>query len=567
MNEIHGVLRRAGARLLLSGLMRSLVFALSVLVGAAVVLRVVQQLFGLGVEWSALAPWGVGAAVAGAVVWAVLRRPDRMEVARRVDEGADLREHLSTALSVADDRGPWARATVETAAARAKEVDVRRAVPVEPPRFWPVPVAMALVLAVLWLTLPTMDLFGRQSAQAEEAERDRVLVEAVAQAEEAQRRVAELVSRLDVKPDDDDEDVAGRPMDRRDPEAVRRAAARQLTSLQDRLEQFRRGEDGRRSDALRESMRQLRTPGDGPLNDFARALAQGNFSEAAEALAQQMSRLSSGQMSDSERERLREQMRDLSEQLKQLSERQRELERRLEQAGIDPEKARNLDELREALERAEHLSEEQRRELMEMARAMQQAAQMCDGLGSCLGQMAASMSEGGLGAEGMDALGEMLGQLSEMEMLAFDMEAAMQGMEEARRQLDLLAGFMECDNPGLGECDGGLWGTGPGWGQGDGGGFRDSAPVESDRTPDRARSQTQAGPIIGSRLVYGEQVRGESRAEFAEAVAAGERIAADAIESNEIPREFERVVKHYFGNLRARTRAERETAGDDSGGN
>jgi hypothetical protein len=58
--------------------------------------------------------------------------------------------------------------------------------------------------------------------------------------------------------------------------------------------------------------------------------------------------------------------------------------------------------------------------------------------------------------------------------------------------------------------------------------------------------------MIGSRLVYGDQVRGESVAEFAEAVAAGERTMSEGIESMRAPREMERAIQQYFGRLKAK---------------
>ncbi|HEX8877058.1 MAG TPA: hypothetical protein VF777_09940, partial [Phycisphaerales bacterium] len=65
----------------------------------------------------------------------------------------------------------------------------------------------------------------------------------------------------------------------------------------------------------------------------------------------------------------------------------------------------------------------------------------------------------------------------------------------------------------------------------------------------KANTKTGAGPIIGTRLVYGEQVRGESQAEFASAVETAKGEAAEALETMRVPREYQKAVQSYFGTL------------------
>src|SRR5690606_5523459 len=74
---------------------------------------------------------------------------------------------------------------------------------------------------------------------------------------------------------------------------------------------------------------------------------------------------------------------------------------------------------------------------------------------------------------------------------------------------------------------------------------------------DKQTSPTKLGPgpTIGSRLVHGDSVKGESVKEFAQAVEAGRQAAAEALDSMLIQREYHDAVKHYFGRLEARTRA------------
>ena len=68
------------------------------------------------------------------------------------------------------------------------------------------------------------------------------------------------------------------------------------------------------------------------------------------------------------------------------------------------------------------------------------------------------------------------------------------------------------------------------------------------------------GPIIGSRLVYGEQVRGESVAEFADVVEASIAESAEAFEGGTVPREYHVAVKTYFGRLQAKVKKDKGEA-------
>ena len=100
----------------------------------------------------------------------------------------------------------------------------------------------------------------------------------------------------------------------------------------------------------------------------------------------------------------------------------------------------------------------------------------------------------------------------------------------------------------------GRFGNGSG-GPGQGNGMSpqgEDAPVSIEKT--KAASKNTGGPIIGSRLVYGEQVKGESTAEFMEAVESSSKAATEAISDNLVRRELQGAVKHYFGRMEERAR-------------
>ncbi|MBX3359071.1 MAG: hypothetical protein KF745_11675 [Phycisphaeraceae bacterium] len=572
MSDIARVLRLAAWRLWATSFVHSLVLLLAVAVGALIALRLTQRAVVFEVPWWTVAGWsGVGVLV-GAVAWSVFARADRQAVARRVDEGADLRETLSTALFISRNDDPWSRLAVESAATKARGVNVRRAVPIAPPRFWPAPLALGLALLVVWLTVPNLDLFGRAKGIAAAKEQQTAIIEAKFQAESATAKVDDIIAKLGLDKDKGDDSASGRP-EAKSAEEIRRDAAKRLTSLKERLEALKNSEKGQSLDAIRKDLKQLRTPGDGHLSELASQLSKGNFDQAAAELQKLAEKMQSGQLSEDQKAKLAAQMKSLQEQLAKLAQEKKELEDALEKAGLDKNLASNPEALKKALEEAQNLTEEQKQALEEMAKAQQQAAGMCQSMSDSMGQMAQGMGKEGLSKDGMEGLEGMMNEMAQLEQMAQEMAMADAAMQECDGSLAELAGFSDCDNPGMGECADGLadkmgtkpweegWNENTGWGQGGpgrsmGGGNIGEEEDETKFTKEKARTRNQGGPIISSRLVQGDQVKGESHAEFAAAVETAERSATEAIEGNLVPREYQDTVKHYFGRLAAKAKAE-----------
>jgi hypothetical protein len=67
--------------------------------------------------------------------------------------------------------------------------------------------------------------------------------------------------------------------------------------------------------------------------------------------------------------------------------------------------------------------------------------------------------------------------------------------------------------------------------------------------PTRVKSRMQGGTIIGQMLVNGPQMRGEATTEAVEAVTAAQRDAQDAVERDEVPRQYHAAVQRYFERL------------------
>jgi len=570
MSDIQRVLRSASRRLALTVFIDALLKGATAALVALLLVRVAQQLLALEVPWWAVGMWTPVAVVIGAAVWALLVWPRKAAVARRVDEGADLRESLSTALTLAGASDPWSRNVLESATTAARRVNVGRAVPVRLPRNWPMPIVAGLTVLVLWLVIPSFDLLGRQ-ANAEQKKQDEQAVKvAKAEASDATKKLEQMLSKgaPEVKPGEADQPKTEDQAKPVTPEEIRRAALKQVTSMKDQIEKLRGGEGAIKADAMKQMMRQLKPPGPGPLSEVARAMGKGDFKAAQDALSELQKKMAAGKMSESEKEQLQKQLEKMGQQMAQLAKSQAALQKKLADAGLDPKLASNPQALAAAMAKNENLTAEQKQALSIMAKAQESASQSAQAMSQAMQQMAE-----GAKADGQKGMQELSEQLNAAEMLAMEAQSLDAAMSEAKFQLQKLSEAAgACDNPGMGECESGLaggkkqdeWGQGgsnnqgersDGAGQGNGKGPGEQAADEN-WTKRKVKTATGQGPTIGTTYIEGEQIRGESRAAFASAVQEASQQATESLETNVIPREYHEAIKSYFGRVQKKIQAQ-----------
>ncbi len=553
MEPIDRVIRIARLRMLLSGFLARLVWTLAAGGALATVLVLLERLGRVEVVWAwTLGGLGLGALLT-ALVWTLARVPSAQRVAIELDKRADLRDTLSTALAVRERADGWSRGVLESARSRAQGLRVRRVLPIEAPRAWFAPLIAMSVLVLAWLVVPTIS--AKQKAAPETDAMDevrRVLMET----RDRQKKLEDLLqkAKVDIEEGSLEQELQG---EQRPPEEIQRAMVRKLTSLTDQLD--RKGaQRSQQLEALRSALRRLQSPGEGPMSRMIQRLRRGDLEGARKALEELRRKLESGDLSKEERAKLQAQLEALRKQLEEIARKQEQLraqmEQALRQAGMSPDQARQAmaspEALRKALEQMQHMSPAQRQQLMNMMAQMQAARKMGQ-MGQMMQKMGSSLKSGQMG-ELLGEMGEMESMLSEAEMLEQELEAMKAGLEEAKYLLESM-----CQGSGM--CEGAPWlvqkwgsmgkGSSDSDGQGRGPSPADS-PFDFDLQSRRAKAKNRGGPIIASMLVDGPTIRGESRAQFSEAVAAGEQAASDALDAMVVPREYQNAVKAYFGTLR-----------------
>ncbi|RMF71343.1 MAG: hypothetical protein D6744_18060, partial [Planctomycetota bacterium] len=260
-----------------------------------------------------------------------------------------------------------------------------------------------------------------------------------------------------------------------------------------------------------------------------------------------------------------------AEQLEKLASTQK-MEKELEnKLGLDEETARKLLEqiakmdpkdiekaLQKAMAQKQNLTEKQKQELKElaeklmkqkaarqqlkqMAQAMQKAANACQ-----------QTQQGGDGkqsaqATAAGALADAIDQISQLEMtqqMMNELEATLADLRDLKNSTCQGGQWQGGKPPDQQKIGGQGQRAGLGWGANIG---KQAAAHQYESQ--RVKSQLSQGQIIGQMLIDGPQVRGEATAEVRDAIRSAVRDATDAIEREEVPRQYEKVLRNYFMSL------------------
>lgn len=556
MNEIRALLKIVARKLELTSFIGNLHLTGIVAAAIALLLMLIERTM----SSEAFVPWlWVGPALAllaggvALVMWS-RQRPSEQHVAVLADERLELREKLSTALHCQSRDDAFAQAAMQDAVLAARDARThelaRRRFAVTPPQAWWVSPLIALAAVMLSLVQPS-NLFARDpNNQANvinaklESEKT---IEAVIKSIQEKPELSKELAMGEISPDGTD------PNALRKPEEIKQNALKKLTDLNKKLDDIINGEKGKTAEALEKALNQLKTPDDGPAMELAEAMAKGDFAAAQEALKEMMEKLNKGDMSEEEKQKLAEQLKNIADQLEKLAQQQQQLEDALKQAGLDPNLAKNPQALQQALQNNPNLNQQQKQQLQQMAQAQQAAASMCQGLGQACQQMAQACKAGQGGQAQMGQIaGQMSGQLGDMEQLQqllMQAQAAMsqcqgqcQGLGQGLNMNDAMKQWsVKNNNQG-------------GYGQA-AGGQSQYAKTPTGTKVEQGHVQTVDGEIIAKQLFDGQQVRGESKAKLASVIEAAAKGVDEAQTEEQLPRIYREAQQHYFGELEKLTKA------------
>ena len=490
MDPLDLVIRRASQRLGLENAGRVLGRVLAPLGVLACLIILTDKLFFIGkpAEYVILAASGAAAALATA--FALRGWPSRHLAAVEIDERLRLSERISSALMVRSSAAPMAAAAVDDARSYARNVSVAETFPIRVHRGMWVFIAFFALAVGLLAFLPQWDLLARKQ-KIELARREKEAVRKEAEKIRAEvdrlRRTAGIKIPENVEMHLDKMEEVAKKMETG--ELKRPEAMARLGEISESIRKASQGME--RKAVVPEAV--ARKEGLEQARELAQALEAKDFKGAAEALKKLAEKAAAKETTPKEREKIA-------------------------------------------------------RELAKLSKSINEKGELSDSLADIASQM---------GKEGFSDFGEVLNKA----------DLALDKLEDMQEQLALLEKCQSACSAGKGglgtgsrpaaagiytQGEGNREKIGPGM-RGPGIGAGGKAPVEPHDVsfqPDKIKGNIQQGRAAGSFFVDGNQVKGEAKAQYKEAVESAQAEAAQALEQEQIPRALEQYVRDYFYNMK-----------------
>lgn len=325
----------------------------------------------LAVVWHLAEPWwtsfraepwltagvAVAAALLASIFWAVWRRPGRTAAALALDHAFDLRERLTTIITLRDDQraSPAGQALLAETRRHVAAIDVRSRFAILPhPRqgLAPLGAGLAVALASLFAWQPNASE-NVPTKKAEQVHQDIPALDLEALRKEQEERkerlrnfdsepLLELVNEYDKLLNQLDQ-----PMEQKDLQLK----IQEITRLNERLQ--RRQEELIKSSELKRQLRSspaLKNQSEGPAQAMQQALADGNLKKAEEELRQLLEKIEKDALTAQERQQLQKQFKELSRKLSELAQQKEKLDA-LARSNVDPEtRQREMQRLKQQME-------------------------------------------------------------------------------------------------------------------------------------------------------------------------------------------------------------------------
>ena len=566
MNEINKQVSRARRRLILGRFFSVLTWAVFASLLLAVVGLAIPKIWHLGflqepAKWDAwLYSWIIGSVVVGLITTAIVtwsQRGTRLGAAVEVDRRFRLKERISSAmeLSEEDAGSPAGQALINDAQSQASLLEISDEFQFKPKWTALLPLAPMAIIAILFL-IPN----AQEKVVAEEQPSvDKKRVEA--QIKEFRKKVEEKRKQLEAKGLEDaskELKSLGKKFDKlmTDKDQTPKETLVKLNDIKKEIED-RRKQLGDKKELVK-NLNKLKNVGKGPAKKLSKALGDGDFDKAAEAIKEIAKQLKDGKMDKKTVKDLAKDLDKLAAAMKEAKERRKQ---EIEELKKKIEKAKQQGDLNEAAKLQEQLEQKQ-----------QQDAQMnkMDQLAKKLQECAKCMNKGNKGKPSKDGKqGDAQQQAKQaMEELKKAMKEAGQSLEEIAEEMEELQRMMEEmealeDLEQMAEdCKDGCQGNGgepkngkgqwKDWakGGGNGMGLRDREDADTKNFNARVRGDMKQGQTIVAGVADGANITGRSQSEVRELVRSTMDKDLDPTEDQKLTKKQMEHAKQYFKALR-----------------
>ena len=490
----------------------------------------------------------------GAFGWTWYRCVNSLDAAMEVDQRFGLKERLSSALELSESQldSEAGQALVKDANDRAESLELSEHFNLQPTR----QLLLPLVPAVLVLAL----VFVPDAVAAEPVEKAPTpeKVEIKSTVEEAKKKIQKKIEEMKAKGlKDADKNLqslqkkidnlsSGLKDDKKD-------ALVKLNNVKKQIEDRQRQIGGNSKD-MKQKLNQLKKINDGPAEKISKAMNEGDFKEAKEAIKDLLTRMKDGKLSQKEQRKLAKDLQQIAKDMKQMAERheqaKKELQKKIDKANRDGdlEQAAKMQQKLDKMKR----QDQQMQKMDKMAQKLQKCANcMKQGNGQPKqGDKQQQQSGGEQGNQPSDA--DMQEAMESLE----DLEDMMEQMQDEMDELQDLESIMEQIEAAKNNCNGCQgkqdqpkwqdWGKG----EGRGGGKRDKSGTETGSYKSRVKGKIQKGETVVTGHADGANITGKSISEVREIAKSSFSEKSDPLENQKLPKAQREHAREYFENLR-----------------
>jgi hypothetical protein len=468
---------------------------------------------------------GVGAVLA--VLLAVLRAPSRLAAALSLDEKFNLRERVTTSLTLPTELHSTAagQALLEDVNQRVAKIDVGEKFPVR--MSWQavlVPAAGSLLVLVALFYQPNTNQANAnpvddgQQPVANQAEIQKKLEKLAKKPTDSKSGEPQEKSETMQHIDADLEKIVNKPPNNKD---QLRQLAKDMTDLEADIKKHEK-ELREKSNALKEQLKNLGRmnkdgKNEGPAKELEKAMEKGDYNKAIDEVEKLAKKMENNELSEKEREQLAKQLENLQQKMEKLAkneEKEEKLKELARKGQIDQETLER--EMQELKKNTDNL-----KELSEVAKQMKKA------------QEAMKKGDNGAVAKALKKAGE---QLKDMEGESKEIDELAEKLDDLQDLKNSLGKSMDTANSQA------FRGQGRRPEAKDGDTKSISSRVNLDFDPKGQKEITD--------FVPGNSFKKKSSKEMAGDVAQASQEAAEAREHQKVDRAAKEMFKGYFENLR-----------------
>lgn len=553
MSRIRALVRQAKLRLALATFGRSFAYTLSAasILSMLVILTKRQMVFPYAVDTILMINFALAVISSLAFTW--LKLPEEVGVAQEVDKRCNLKERLSTSLSLEGDlaKSEIARALIADTEKSTGQINLTREFPLKPTRLFCFPCLLVPCMFLLYLWMDPVGIAKAEPVSESKVEEKNQVNEAAKllkrQIQQRKRNASEkglleaekLYGRLESKIDS----VI------KDPKMDQKQTMIAMNDLKKQLEQ--RSSQLSNPESFKKILAQMKGLQAGVGKEMLDAMKKGDYKSAKERIDQLANQLQKEGLSEQEKASLKKELDALGNALKKsidaATQQKNQLERQLESARAAGDQA-EVARLQEQLQSLD-AQERQMQSLREMSDLMESASKSLDN--DQLMDASASMEEL---AQRLD---EMQKEASELK----DLESTLGDIAQSKSAMRCQA----CSGSGCSQCSGSSMssgqmasrqangsGTARGDGLGKGSGFGDRPETESETNTYQTQVQgklTEGKSVIAG-IADGPNRKGVSREDLKQAIKASLKEQGSPSENQVIPRAEREHARQYFDQLR-----------------